>query len=506
MLKTGTPEQQVAAAQVLAWLRPRLAAVVKALAEAAHEGDGFLRLYAVDALGAIGSSSALAALIPILHQEGALRNRVVRVMTVIGDPAEGILVKEFAQADPATRAVILEILVMTRGKAGMGLIMKVLKDPQEHELAEQVVQFLKAEADGLAGGDAQAEASRAKLCASIKEGLKGPSRKLPDYCKINLLEVLGKVADKSTRAVFMRYSEPNHSPEVRSAALRGLAGMEFTPAQTQKLLGYLSGGDFLHVVGPTLELLGDLVPSGSKMAGVLTRLLDNPRPEVRFFALKGLGHYPTAAVAKQLLPFLESSDPRVLTLASRSLQGNLEAREGVVSRFLAGRDLEEVGRLAEALTALAESLSPGQLKKLADRFILARERLAVLSSAKSELVTPLLLQEAKRLRQQYRFQDSIRVLMTISGAGENRFDPDARYELALTTLLMRDTHPASSEGDSVIGHFCHLLKQGYNLFERIRREKMLGTDDMLYLGNRFVERLNEEKRFGSDLLNYLIKR
>ena len=55
MLEDGTPEQKVAAAQVLAYLKPKTAQIVRALGAVATEGDGFLRRYAVDALGAIAA-------------------------------------------------------------------------------------------------------------------------------------------------------------------------------------------------------------------------------------------------------------------------------------------------------------------------------------------------------------------------------------------------------------------------------------------------------------------
>jgi len=521
MLEEGTPEQRVAACQVLAYLKPKTPQVVKALGAIAGEGETYLRRYAVDALGAIGNAAAHAFLIPILHDDGELRSRVIRVFARAGTSIETILVKEYAKADFETRVVILEALAMSRGKEAMALLLEVLKDADNPELARRAARFLLAEVEHLSGesnaksnGEGGDEA-RDRLRETLRDALKSLPRTDPSDCRRFLIELLARLPDPALRQLFVSHASPTHAPEVRRAALIGLKHMDLTPKQIKDLLGYVGEDDFVNVVGPVLELLDSLEPSGAAMARLLTKLLENPRPEVRLFAIRGLGHYPTAAVAKQLIPFLESPDQRVRDMASESLGKNPEAREGITKLFLAGRDLDEASRPLKAMLLLAPTLTQGQLRKIVQGYVRllgaedpVRELYQrVLNTADIEVVGPLMLAEGKKLRTEGNFHEALRVLLSVSGASKGAVEFDARYELAVTTLQMRSPHhPDASEGDPVIGHFCYVLKHGFKVFDRIKKERGLTTDDLLYLGDRFVERLNEEKAFGSELLAYLIKR
>lgn len=512
MLEEGGPEQQVAAAQVLAWLKPRTPSVVKALGQVAIGSDGFVRPYAVDALACIGSATALSHLIPLLHAEGPLRHKVARAFGRLGGNAEKVLIREYEKGDHDTRAVILEILAATQGADAMRHIHATLKDPEAGDLARHAGACLRAEIASLDPvGD---EETIGKLRKTYLANIKRIPKRAPATYKVHLLEVLARIGDASCRAVFVSNSGPSHPPEVRGAALRGLIGHDLTPNQAAKLVGYLREEDFVNVVGPSLEVLDGFVPKGAQMSGALGRLLTNPRPEVRMFALKGIGTFQTASSAKLLLPFLENPDPKVRRLASEGLGRNPEAREGLVKLLLAGRDLEEASRPVDALIDLASELTPGQVKKIVARFMKLVDAddpvrdlyRRILAACRNEVVEPLLLEEARKLRGINRYRDALRILQTLSLTDKGRMSSDARYELAITTLLMRGREPDLAEGDPVIGHFCHLIRDGYGLIQRVKRERALKTEDVLYLGQRFVERLNDERRFGSELLTWLIKK
>lgn len=510
MLETGEAEQQVAAAQVLAWLGPKTPPVVKALGKAATSGDGFLRGYAVEALASIGNAAALAHLIPILHVEGPLRSKVARALSSLGDDAEAVLVKEFVKAERETKIVILEILCRTRGTEGLKTIFTLLKEPDDPDMAEVASQHFIHQLESLQGDDHEPE--RARLRKVLLANLNKIPKKSPPSYRVYLLRFLRRVADDACRSVFFAASGSSNPPEVRAAGLRGMRGVELTAAQTTKFLGFLDDDDFVHVVGPTLEVLQGLEPNGAAMATALLGLLDKPRPEVRLFALAKLATYKTAACAKALLPFLDNDDPQVHALASKALGQNLEAREGLVKRFLAARDLQEARRPFDALKAIAKDLTAGQCKKLIAQFLklLGKEDpvrelyRAVLADAPIDQVVPPLLEEARAARNRQDFDVAFRILQALSGSGS--LSHEVRFEIALATLLRRDKSEDLSQGDPVIGHLCILVREGFPLLTRLKREKGLETDHALYLGQRFVERLNEERKFGFDVLNWLIEK
>ena len=516
MLEVGSPEQRVAAAQVLAWLKPKTPLAAKALGLVAGGGEAYLRPYAVEALGAIANPTAMAFLIPLLHQDGPLRNKVVRVFSRKGSASESVLLREFDKAERDTKGVILEILAITRGSDGMALLIKCIKDPEETQLAHVAGRALFTEAQSLQTDSEEGQKARDRLRSAFLQGLKSVGRRVLPSAKATLVKLLSQVKDDASRTVLINNSSPTQAPEVRQAALQGLQGMVLTEAQVAKVLSFLKEEDFLHVAGPALELLENVVPQGASMATALARLLDNPRPEVKLFALKMLGSFstPTLATAKLLLPFLASGDPQVHHLASVGLASNPEACDGLVTMFLAARDLEEAGRPFDAIAGVAPMLGQTHLRELVLRFMSLLEAadpvrdiyLNVLSKANPDLVGPLLLGAAKKLRIARRFPEAIRVLQTVSSARDGVLSGDARYELAIVTLLQRALDSKLAEGDPVIGHFCHLIKENYDLLGTIQNERMLSVDQVLYVGQRFVERLNEERRFGAQLLNWLIQK
>lgn len=514
MLETGSPEQRVAAAQVLAWLKPKLPQVVKPLGQIAQDGDSFLRPYAVDALGSIGNAASLVALIPFLHIEGPIRNKVVRIYAKAGKTAVSVLIKEYAKADPVTQMTILEILAKVRSDEALGLIFGILKDPDRPADAERLYQVLCNEIGSLDPDRPEDAKGIEHLRTQFQAWQKGLPRKTTSQSRAWILDLLARVADPSCRTLFVTQSGPTHDPKVRQVALKGLRGMDLTPAQTTKVLAYLKEEDFLYVVGPALDVLEGLEPKGAQMANTFAKLLEADRPEVRLFALKMLGRFTTASAAKNLMPFLRSDDAQVHALASEGLGTNPEAADGVLKIFLAARDLEEVRRPLDAMLLLAPSLQAPQLKKLLDRYrhlIEAEDPVReqyrqVLTKADAETIGPLLLKEAQKLRFDGRHAEALDRLAILAACQGGEVEGEARYELAVTKMLIRARIPELTEGDSVIGHFCHLLETDFKLFDRIKKEKMLGPDEVYYLGQRFVERLNAERRFGEELLQWIIKR
>ncbi len=512
MLDEGAPEQKVAAALVLAWIRPNEARVVQTLGHLAREGEGYLKPYVIQALGAIGTNAALAALIPLLRVEGPLRERVSQVLAKVGTKAEAVLGKEYEQADDKTKEIILQILAKSRGPEAMRRILAVLKDPEQQNFAGFAVDILCTEIENLGEGE-EAEEQKAKLRKVLVQSLKRLPKSAAKEYPLHLLTLLGKVPDASLRNLFFQYAGKSKPPEIRRVALLGLAGMALTQSQQNTLVSFLESEDFHNVAGPALEALGDFTPSGSSMANALAKLLKSPRVEVRLFAMRSLGHFQTATTAKLLLPYLKSSDPNVRRTVSEALGRNKEARQGLLKMLFAARDLEEAGRPRPALEALAPHLTQPQLKKLVQRYMdlmkasdPVREIYhSILVKADPDLVGPMLIHEAKKLKNARRHAEAVMILSSLTGDRHTLAD-EVRYELAVNQMLGREHAPSPLEGDPVIGHFASLIASGFPLLQRIKRERLLTDEHRLYVGLKFLDRIQEDKKFGYQLLEYLIQK
>ncbi|PIE22403.1 MAG: hypothetical protein CSA62_12370 [Planctomycetota bacterium] len=513
MLEEGNPEQRVAAAQVLTWLRPKAPAVVKALANAAEHGDRFLKSYAVEALAEIGNNAAHSALIPRLHFEGPLRAKVVRAFSKRGSSIEPLLIKEFEKAAPETQEVLLGILAMTRGEEALGFLIQCIKDEEQVHTGRTAARLLLAALQEL---DAEENAEEfARLHDYLLKVVKGLGKKTGDEIRAQLLRLLVELADESCKSVFLSASGSSKAPEVRCEGLRGLArGIHLAPAETRTILGYLKEPDFLHVVGPALEVLADVQFSGSPAATVLGHLLESDRPEVRLFAIEKLGDFATASSAKLLLPFLDNDDERVRLSTSKSLGKNPAALDALVKKFYAGRDLEEASRPIDALVQLAEELKPAQLRKMAQRFLALFEAEdpvrelchRVLAAAPVDKVCKVVLKETIKLREAGRLRLAFALLEILPGDIEKILDPDLHYERAVLLLLLRgEAEPSHREGDPVVGLLRVLIDADHDVLKRLKQEKQLSADQFLYLGERFLQHLNKERRFGQELLHWLIE-
>ncbi len=507
MLETGTPEQKVAAIQVLAWLKPKEDRVVRALKSITIEGEGFIKPYAIEALGMIGNNASLSALVPILHQEGPIRNHVIRALSKAGERAEKVLDAEYEKVDDTTKAAILEILAQSHGTVAIKRLLEVLKHPPNSFMAETVVDYLKRVLEDLSE-EKEKDVFRKTFSQAMK---KVPKNASPDYPR-HLLELLAEIPSQDQRSLFISKMTKAHPPEVRRAALRGLAPLSLTPKQQDQVFNFLKEDDFLNVVGPALEILKDFQPNGSSHAGLLGKLLTHPHVDVRLFAIRQLGNFKTAASAKQLLPFLQVEDPKVRAQVSESLGGNREAIPGLLKILLQGRDLEEASRPLQALILAAKLLNRVQLKKVLTRFVQLLETgdpvqdyyRRILQESDGTIVAPLLSNEAHKLKQARKHVLALQVLMTIP-ARDGRIPDDIRYEIAINTLLAREEHPGFTEGDPVMGHITKLLESGFGIMAKLKKEKALQPKDALYIGTRLVEGLPAQRELGRQILERLIE-
>jgi hypothetical protein len=436
-----------------------------------------------------------------------------------------LLIKEFAKAAPETREVLLGILAMTRGEESLAFLVQCIKDETESQTAEVAARILlDALRDLDDGGESATEASaqqkeaRQAEIEGLRKHLLGVIKRLgkktSDETHARLLRLLVEVADDSCKSVFLSATGVSRGPELRCEGLRGLAtGVHLTPAEIKKLLAFLKESDFLHIVGPTLEVLKDAEFSGAPAATALAALLDNQRPEVRLFAIQKLGAFPTATSAKLLLPFLDSEDERVRSLTSHSLGANPAAVDALVKKLFAARDLEEASRPLDALVLLAAELKPAQLRKMAQRFLqllhaedpVRESYQRVLAAAPTEKSIPVLLKEAVKLRKDGELVQALSLLEILPTSVEPMLDADLHYERALLMLLLRGADPENNEGDPVLGLFRVLLDADFDLLTKLKKETQLEAGQFLYIGERFLQHLNQERRFGTELLRWLIE-
>ena len=57
-----------------------------------------------------------------------------------------------------------------------------------------------------------------------------------------------------------------------------------------------------------------------------------------------------------------------------------------------------------------------------------------------------------------------------------------------------------------MGYFANLIRSGFALFERIKKEGQLSPEDLLRVGRHFAEGVAAERRFGGQLLHLVAQK
>jgi hypothetical protein len=93
-------------------------------------------------------------------------------------------------------------------------------------------------------------------------------------------------------------------------------------------------------------------------------------------------------------------------------------------------------------------------------------------------------------------------------AHADALDLEGRYQLALTRLLLdsaagRQDSSADQAGDATMGFFAALVREGFAVFDRLKKESMVTPEALLRVGAHFSVGVGSERRFGSEVLHHV---
>lgn len=502
LLDAGKPELQVAAAQILGELRPKDGAALRSL-QSAMRRSPVLGRFCLDALAKIQTPEALAVLADTMVESDQLGDHAMQLLADVGQVAHGVLAARFGTTLGDASLRILGVMARHPGKEAIPLFVHALLTP---DLSLSAARTLLAGAASMPPGFGK----------SLREGLtKHLEVALPDACLTNVINVLARVDADGARATLLRYTNAQQSPAVRSAAFLALRGTALTAAQLRVLLELLEDVEQKDVHEAAREVLASLpeVPEG--VLPVMKRLLTARQPEQRLFALRMLRTAGGGELAKFALKWLDHADERFRTAAIEALAHNRQAEELVLRLLVTTKDV----RLAETAAGIlmrqaahlpakfARGLAEKAIKMLAGNVRVADLLLDVALASAGSKVLPFLVDCCVRMRRSGRRSDAMHVLARIASTPHG--DAEVRYQLALTKLLHDATQsPAESAppGNSTMGFLAALVRDGFPLFDRLRKEGSLTPDLLLRIATHFTEGVGVERRFGTDLLQHLATR
>lgn len=505
ILEQGTPELRIAAAQVLGELRVGDTAVVQALSGAVERSEDILAPFAVDALAKIGTASALGVLVRRLTPPGALADRVALGLVRAGAAALPLLTEAFTLAGADTQIRILGILAKNLQKEALALVQKALFAP-DRGVAERAADIIQAALGELSDGQ------RKNLVESIGKVL-GKDGDVSPEVQGRLLRLLTLADASGAKALLLRMAQPKQLAAVRVAAIEGLRKATLTAAQAEQLLAYLEETDPL-LFEPLLATL-EAQAWGAGVGPRLRRLLDHEREDVRLFALRALRHAPGPDLVKPCLQHLSNGSPAFRDAACGVLAQLPAALDGVMKAFQGERNPERARAYGQGLVAMKAHVKKAMVRAMAEKAskaLSAGEPLGVVAFETLQQVAPeesgaAFLDKALRLRRARRWDEALQILLRLAQAADA--GTEARYQLALTRLLADQSRPdlaVRESGDATMGHFARLVREGFPLIERLRKEGQVTPDALLRIGRHFAEAAGQERRFGAEMLQFVATR
>lgn len=502
ILEHGRPELQVAAAQILGELRPKDAAVGKALASAATRSN-VLGRYAIEALARYGTPEALRVVVRVLCENDTLADQAMHLLAEAGEAAHPEVAAAFADAPADRRARLLQVLSRPFGKDSVRPFAQALTTPDLSESAARILQ---------AASDTMSPALRKAVRDELASVLEAP---LPEQSSAAVLAVLARVDANGAKNLLWKQVGEDHPPAVRSAALRALCGQKLTAVQVKGLLAELEDAGKRDVHDAIREVLGAMPEWPDGLVPVLKRMLAGRNPEHRLFALRALRTTSSPDLVKLALKLRDHADARFRAAAEDVLASSKHAVEPLLRLLQSCKDPVEGPRLAGLLVRHGEALGQKQVKAIAERSIklmptnaLAGDLLCdVAIRTGGQKLLPLFLDKAVRWRRSKRYPEALHLLAKLAQA--QLLDGEGQYQLALTRFLQdlqRPAHAEAAPGNAAMGFFAVLLRDGFPLFDRLKKETSLQPEHLLRLATHFSEAVGPERRFGAELLQHLAAR
>ncbi|MEC9047522.1 MAG: HEAT repeat domain-containing protein [Planctomycetota bacterium] len=501
LLCKGKPELQVAAAQVLGELRPKDAAAIEALGDGPDRSP-VLGRFCLDALAKIGSAAALRKLAEAVVEHEVLSDHAAQLLGEMGAPAHGVLAAAYPQAIGEQRARILGVLARELGPGGLPVFASALLTP---ELSDTAASLLEGARDQFT--PAVGKALRDEISGRLGDDL-------APQALAKVISVLATVDAAGSKAIFLKYIDPEVPHVARAAAFRALRGVKLTALQIKQMMASLEDKAQREVHDAIRDVLIQVPELPSGLAPALKRMLTSRQPDQRLFAARMLRTSGGAELAKMFLKLLAHDDERFRQAASEALSNNKQAVEPLLKLMQTTKDAQLANVCAGILSTLSEHMPPKlqkasvekAVKQLGSNVGLGDMLLDLALHAGGAKLVPFIVDKAVKMRRARKPAEALHVLARVAANGHG--DDETHYQIALTKLLAAaDAAEAEgAPGNSTMGFFAVLIRNDFPLADRLKRESAVKPEMLLRVASHFASAVGAERRFGAELLLHLAER
>ena len=514
ILIEGKPELQVAAAQVLGELRPKDAAAVDALSNGLDRSP-LLGRFCLDALAKIANPAALAKMAEAVVEHEVLSDHAAHLLGDLGPDAHGVLAEIYPQAIGEQRGRILSVLGRELSHASIPVVVGALLTNDLMDVAATMLER---------GSRAMTPAMKKLLRESLQERLDDSlapnvspnvaSNTVAPNTVARVLAVLAVVDAKGSKTLFLKCIEVGLPTPVRSAAFRALRGAELTANQTKAMMASLEDSTQKGVHDAIRDLLVNLPELPTGLAPGLKRLLALRQPEQRLFAIRMLRTAGGVELAKSFVKLLDHDDARFREAAIDGLANNKQAVEPLLKLMQSTKNLDMSQIAGTILARLVSHITPKMQKAAGEKAVkllatnsrLGDMLLDLVLLAGGTKITPFFIEKAIRLRRAQRTAEALHVLAKIGASDFS--DDEVHYQIAVIKLLASadEVEGAGTPGNSTMGFFSVLIRAGFPLFDRLKRESAIKPEMLLRVATYFTQAVGAERRFGTELLQHLANR
>ena len=123
--------------------------------------------------------------------------------------------------------------------------------------------------------------------------------------------------------------------------------------------------------------------------------------------------------------------------------------------------------------------------------------------AGGEKIVAFIVDKAVRMRRARKPAEALHILARVASNGHG--DDETHYQIALTKLLAAadEAEAAGGPGNSTMGFFAVLIRNGFPLADRLKRESAVKPEMLLRVATHFASAVGPERRFGTELLQHL---
>jgi HEAT repeat protein len=510
-------DRRCAAAIVLGELGVGDPRTVVALAETLGDEDPQVRRLALEALGQAQSDEAVEAIIARLDDpDVAVQKAAEAALLQLGDMAVPALQEHMQDEGSASiRRKVAGVLSRLQTPAGIESLIDLV-DGVDSALLDRARQALRAKAPTLTPPEIRA--LRKKLDQRLGEA--SSSSRGGNGLAAALLQVLGDLPDETVVTRLTKELGPETPVPVRRGAMAGLmtampqARGRRREAAAERLLECLAETDEEGVIRPALRALKD-VEIPDRLTPKLQALVSAPSSAARAFALGALGRLGAPDSVATLIEQLVTGSAPVRAAARDALATAPDAAPALVRAVFEVKDPARLQDIGDLLGMRREALKPEERATLCTSVL---ERL----EAGQEDAGPIVDTVARAMpddfiarvrdrvtehRANRRIAEAHAILEAIKGSPA--FGEEEQYQLAVFGLVKNPeaTSRPPRVADRVCVPFSELLRLGFPLESRIRKEKLVRIQDLFYLGFAFAESaLEDERDLGHDLLEEVVQR